>query len=212
MRHSVNTNLVLHRDGLYLGLPVMVARGPLIREYLEILHRVLHCAWSEYPRTWAVRVDLRFPKHGDYLNADACITRFINSLKRKVEHDRSRAAANNPYFHDSRVRYVWAREFGEEGKPHYHVLLLFNRDAYFSLGRFDSPQENMYQRITAAWASALDIGYDGAKGLPEFADSQETDGTLWTELASVFYRASYLCKAQTKEYQIAGRNFGASQS
>lgn len=190
----------------------MVTKGPLIREYLEILYRVVHCAWSEYPRTWAVRVDLRFPKHGDYFNADACITRFINSLKQKVRHDRSRAAANNLRFHDSKVRYVWAREFGMDGKPHYHVLLLFNRDAYHSLGRFDSPQENMYQRITAAWASALDIGYDAAKGLPEFAGNQETNGTLWTVLPSVFYRASYLCKVQTKEYQVAGRNFGASQS
>jgi hypothetical protein len=190
----------------------MVSKGPLIREYLEILYRVLHCAWSEYPRTWAVRVDLRFPRHGDYFNADACITRFIHSLKAKVKHDRSRAAANNVCFHDSKVRYVWAREFGVDGKPHYHVLLLFNRDAYHSLGHFDSPQENMYQRITKAWASALDIGYDGAKGLAEMAPHQEQDCTWLTGMPKVFYRASYLCKAATKEYQVAGRNFGASQS
>ena len=171
----------------------MVSKGPLIREYLEVLYRVLHCAWSEYPRTWAVRVDLRFPAHGDYLNADACLTRFISSLKQKVKHDRSRAAANNVCFHDSRVRYVWAREFGMDGKPHYHVLLLFNRDAYHSLGHFDSPRENMYQRITTAWASALDSGYDGAKGLAELAPNQEKDCKLLTGLPKVFYMASYLC-------------------
>lgn len=59
---------------------------------------------------------------------------------------------------------------------------------------------------------ALDIGYDEAKGLPEYAGNQEADGTLWAELPSVFYRASYLWKVQTKEYQVAVRNSVRSNS
>jgi hypothetical protein len=212
-RHPQNSNLWLHYEPRYRGLEVMVhPEGPMIGNYLETLYQVIHASWAEYPRTWAVRIDLRFPKHADYDPADACITRFIESLKAKVRHDRRRAASQNRYSHDSQVRYVWAREFGQEGKAHYHVLLLFNRDAYFTLGSYTSLEENMYQRINRAWANSLYISYEAALGLAQMPSRPWHCIPDGSDLSSVFYRASYLCKAYSKQYMVEGRSFGASQS
>jgi len=59
-RHPFNQNLFLHAEPTWQGFTVYDQRGPLIQNYLERIHQVIHNAVGEYPRTWVVRCDLHF--------------------------------------------------------------------------------------------------------------------------------------------------------
>lgn len=53
-----------------------------------------------------------------------------NSLKAKIEADLLKKKSAVKRVHPCRVRHIRAREFNQCGKEHYHVALLFNREAY----------------------------------------------------------------------------------
>lgn len=215
-RLRANTNLTLYTDSSYEGLPVITGRGPLIKEYLSKLYETIRRALEHHPRSFAVRFDLRYPVN---IPPEACgvssdvISRFITSLKEKIQYDRYRAGKLNGTAHQSAVRYVWAKEYGEDRRPHYHVLLLLNRDAYHTLGRFKSDHENMASRIEGAWQRALGITWEQSKGLVYFPDNSEYHLIQRNpgELAKLFFRASYLCKAETKAYMDGSHAFGCSR-
>lgn len=102
---------------------------------------------------------------------------------------------------------------GQGGRPHYHFVLLLNRDAHHSVGRFQSERENPYNRIQVAWASARRIPFEDADGLVHipanatFHFSQDDPA----EMDRYFHRVSYLCKAATKDYASRCRAFGCSR-
>tara|TARA_R110001583_G_scaffold87190_3_gene227839 strand:- start:1712 stop:2380 length:669 start_codon:yes stop_codon:yes gene_type:complete len=214
-RVKANTNLTLMSDRYYKGYEVLTFKGPLIREYLDSLIATIHNALNEYPRGFAIRFDLRFPHNWDFTkNNNPELKRFIASLKAKIKHDRSRSDQLYARVHDTTVRCVWANEYGQEGKPHYHFLILLNRDAYSTLGHFDSDLENMSSRIRGAWASALAITWEQSAGLVEFPKNStyrinNTEGDPAT--AELVMRASYLCKAATKQYGDRRHSFGYSR-
>jgi len=219
-RHPQNSNLHLHFGDTYEGLPVMKEKGPFIREYLARLKQTIDLALEQYPRLLAFRVDLRYPVGIDlppeaYLN-DA-ISRFFDSFKSKIEYNRDCAQDRNKYAHSCKVRYVWARELGFGGRPHYHLLILLNRDAYYTLGRLTSANRNMISRLEEAWASALGLPIEQVEGLVNIpvdatyrihrpSCSDEVD-----ELLLLFRRASYLCKSSTKSYGDRQRSFDTSR-
>ncbi len=113
----------------------MFDKGPFIQEYLEALDVTIKSVLNEYPRVLAYRVDLRFPAYG-YLPCDAytnaVIGRFLDSFKAKIKHNRDMARRSSGYAHDCRVRYVWAREIAGGGRPHYHLVILLNQDAFYT--------------------------------------------------------------------------------
>jgi len=150
VRHPGNTNLTLHYDATYLGLPVQQDKGPFVLSYLERLKQTIDRALAQYRRVFAFRIDLRFPAN-QQLPADAftneIMSRFIASFKAKIAHNRRRALAVDKYAHECVVRYVWAREIGESGRPHYHLLILLNGDAYCALGSITSEQNNTCHRL-----------------------------------------------------------------
>lgn len=47
--------------------------------------------------------------------------------------------------------------YGQQGKPHYHVAILLNRDAFCSLGHFQPGRDNLFNRLVSAWGSALGL-------------------------------------------------------
>lgn len=215
-RHPDNTNLILHNGSTFQDWPVQIDKGPFIQQYLNRLQQTIQCALTQYPRVFAFRLDLRFPV-GAQLPDDAytneVIGRFLDSFKAKVAHNRSQARQLNPYAHDSKVRYVWAREQGQHGKPHYHVAIMLNRDAFTALGKFEAGRDNMFNRLEGAWASALGLPVETVKGLVEipsnpsyFLNVGELEGQ-----SSFFYRTSYLCKAATKAFGDGSHAFGASR-
>lgn len=213
-RHSGNSNLRLHHENTFRGLPVMTLRGPLITEYLERLYETTQLALSDHRRVFALRFDLRFPD--DYrppASGNAVISRFVDSLTVRIESARERSRRLHGTAHQTRVRWCWVREIGQEGRPHYHFVLLLNKDAYHTVGRFHSGRENLYSRLQSAWASALRIPSEGADGLvhvpanPQYHLSQDDHA----EMEDYFHRASYLCKAATKDYGSRCRAFGCSR-
>lgn len=219
-RHPDNSNLHMFRAEVFEGLPVMVEKGPFIRQYLSRLKRTIDQALDQYPRVMAFRVDLRLPQKvdlPDYVYTNEVISRFVESFKAKIEHNRSKARARNRYAHDCKVRYVWTREVGWRGRPHYHLLILLNRDAYYTVGRMRSSERNMVSRLQEAWASALGLTVDQVEGLVEIPENAtyRVDRYVCSgeedQLPALFRRASYLCKAATKSYGDRQRGFDTSK-
>lgn len=220
LRHSSNTNLHLHHDCTFETLPLMVDKGPFVREYLSRLKRTIDQALAQYPRVLAFRVDLRLPQGiilPDHAYTNQTISRFIASFNAKIEHNRDKARERNPYAHDCKVRYVWTRELGEGQRPHYHLLILLNRDAYYTVGRLCSERDNNISRMEEAWASALRLSVDQVIGLvhipgnAEYRIDRNVSHGDADKLPMLFHRASYLCKAATKSFGDQQRGFGTSK-
>lgn len=195
----------------------MTSPGPLIEEYLSRIQKVTELALAQHPRTFAFRIDLRYPV--DYVGADVesnqIIERFIASLQAKLNHNRNKARQVNPYAHKNVLRYVWCREYGEKSnyKPHYHMVIFLNNDAFCTLGSFRSKRSNMFNRLKEAWASALGRPVQNAGALVEFPSDASwlliNNDTL--AMQDFFYRVSYLAKEQTKHYHSGIHAFGSSR-
>ena len=216
-RHPDNTNLTLHCEGSYQGLVVQVDKGPFIKEYLNRLHQTVSRALNQYPRVFALRFDLRLPANiqlPDYAFTNEVVDRFIESFKAKIRHNRNIARQSNPYAHDSKVRYVWAREQGQHGKPHHHLAILLNYDAFNALGKFDPGRDNMFNRLVEAWASSLGLSVETVSGLVEIPSNPyyhlHRDDLVGQ--AVFFHRTSYLCKSATKVFVDGSHGFGCSRS
>ena len=217
IRHSDNTNLILHTNSTFQNWPVQEDKGPFIQQYLHRLQQTMQYALAQYPRVFAFRVDLRLPmgiQLPDSAYTNQVIERFIESFKAKIRHNRSMARQLNPYAHDSKVRYVWAREHGQHGKPHHHLAILLNYDAFSALGKLESGRDNMFNRLEGAWASALGLSVEAVRGLVEIPQNpyyhlyrDEIAGQ-----AAFFRRASYLCKSSTKVFGDGSHGFGCSRS
>ncbi|MYZ51271.1 inovirus Gp2 family protein [Malikia spinosa] len=215
-RNDLNTNQILFYSSEYRGLSVMENYSPLVEQYLGSLYAVMEKSFQSYRRVFAFRADLRFPEHlmmnESWVTNDA-ISRFIESFKAKIRNNRQCAKKLNPYAHDTVVRYAWAREVGQQGWPHYHVVFLLNRDAFCALGQFEAGRDNMFNRLQEAWASALSIPSEMATGLVHIPDNpmyhMRADDPQG--ISDFFYRASYLCKAQTKSFGSGQHGFGTSR-
>lgn len=216
LRHPGNANLKLFYGSPYKGLPVQADKGPFVCNYLDRLHLTVSRALAHYPRVFAFRVDLRLPVGPllpGYAYTNEVIDRFIESFKAKIKHNRGRARLENKYAHDSDVRYVWAREQGQHGRPHHHLAILLNQDAFSALGKFEPGRDNMFNRLAEAWASALGLPVEAVRGLVEIPRNplyrlhrDDPEGQ-----AAFFYRTSYLCKAATKAFGDGSHGFGCSR-
>jgi hypothetical protein len=216
IHNPLNPNQTLYVEGTFKGLPTLPGHGPFVTEYLNAVYRVLQQALNANRRVSALRLDLRFPlgmeARDDHIS-NAYITRFIESLKAKVRHNRQRVKERDGRVHDTDVRYVWAREVGKDGRVHYHVALLVSSDAFFSFGKLTSGQQNMVHRIQEAWTSALGLPAEQTSGLVHFPENAVYRFDLRSprEAADFFERASYLCKANTKQFGLGHHGFGASR-
>lgn len=128
----------------YRGYPVMQDKGPFLSQYLGRIISVLEDALKAHPRTFAVCCDLRIPQTYTNLNEYRLVDRFISSLKEKGKWSRRRAVrtAMNGRVHRTDVRYIWAREIGQRGRPHYHFVVLLNHGAYRVMGKYEVGRDN----------------------------------------------------------------------
>lgn len=217
-RHPSNTNLHLQYGSTYCGLPLMVDKGPYVEEYLSSLLRVIQRALTQYPRVMAFRVDLHLPREIDLsANTNKIISRFIESFCAKIDYHRNQLRENKQDARGCKVRYAWAREVGQRGRPHYHLVFLLNHDAYHRPGRLQSTNRNLVTRLQEAWASALQLSVDQVRGLVHITDNATyriyrdvPDGKM-DELPELFRRASYMCKEATKSYGDRQRGFETSR-
>ncbi|KAE8437817.1 MULTISPECIES: inovirus Gp2 family protein [Halomonadaceae] len=215
-RHPSNANLCLNAAPTFNGLALQVKHLPMADEYLQALYNTMHKALADYPRVLAFRVDPVIPTTiSDRMRPEdhkGLIARFIASFKAIIKHDRE-SKRQAGWVPDTKVRYVWCREIGLNGKPHYHFFFLLNRDAYHMPGKAGSQNENLISRVSRAWYSALGITWNPQEPWVHIPDNPYywIDRGDLTSFEQAFTRASYLCKANTKQYGLGVRAFGTSR-
>ncbi|MEY8198109.1 MAG: inovirus Gp2 family protein [Colwellia sp.] len=210
-RLSQNRNEKRYQHSVYRGLPVIDYRGPLVERYLEKTYLTIESALFQYPRVFATRFDLMFPKHMQNWPSSV-ISRFLDYFKADVE---SYLKARGKSVDKCKPRIVWAKERNTSMNSHYHVLLLLNRDVFYRSGRIASDKPNTVSRIEAAWAKALNLSFEQVQGLVNFPPNRDyrvdrDSPYFYPQLADLFYRASYLAKEDTKAYEDGTRHFSCS--
>lgn len=219
MRNPFNTNQTLYLEPSYNGFPVQSNRGPLIEPYLKRLYGLFVAAMNQYSRSHVVRLDLHFSANDelpDIAKTNIPIERFLASLKAKLDHkDRVTRRKTGRVNHHG-LRYAWAREIGPESqRPHYHLLLILNGNAYRSIGNYaDVETPGLYKLCHEAWASAISQPYDLAYGLVGVVQNGQwsLDRMNREVFADALYAASYLCKARSKVFELGFHGFGCSRT
>ncbi|MEQ6292098.1 inovirus Gp2 family protein [Vogesella sp. GCM10023246] len=216
VRNPQNTKQHLWYHPIFNDKPVFLKSGPLIEEYLQSLEDVVDAALYQHRRVFAFRFELRCPDtplidFDEYLIS--VMTRFMESFKAQIRHDRMLAKRARRTAADTVVRYVWACERNHAAHPHWHVAILLNGDAYAAIGQYKLGNDNMYNRVIKAWASALKMEVEETIGLVHFPAKPEYELYRDDEasIADFFHRASYLCKAATKRSGIGRHSFGCSR-
>lgn len=215
-RLPANPNLRIYTTPEYRGMPIQANTSqPCLEEYLNKAYRTLERTKKEYKRIFAARIDLRYPAEGarGRQNDNHVMERFKKALDARIQARSARRDSLGKTVHPCRVRMIWAREQSGSKTPHYHLVLLFNRDAYFRLGSYAPEADNLLTLIRQAWASALSLPEGESLGLvhvPENAEYNLSAREDYRGECDLFYRISYLCKARSKTFGNRHHCFGAS--
>ncbi|HGN1280039.1 TPA: inovirus Gp2 family protein [Proteus mirabilis] len=195
--------------------------------YLECISDTLNYALKEYPRITVIRVDLHFPPIIDNGDMPTCfpylegspISRFTDSLKAKLKHDQHRKKLQGKRTFENNMRYMWVKEISTATLPHYHVFLVFNKDAYYHLGDYNLFEPSLRTMITTAWYNALQLEFDPSFDTGTLVHYPENCRYCLNKLSSSFSddhqlvmkRLSYLAKEYSKQYSPVRRSLGRSQ-
>ncbi|WP_180805699.1 inovirus Gp2 family protein [Vibrio parahaemolyticus] len=212
----------------YKGLEVLYPVSELNTHYLDRIIVTMSKALKDYKRVHALRLDLRLPvsdseknilRRDEFLNntfdQKNIIKRFFESLKAKIKAQEKRMKASEKRVYPCHLRYVWCRERNKSNNDHYHLVLFFNKDRYFSSGYRDN-EESLVRLIMDAWSSALGEYVDNADRLVQlvykgthYLDQNKYD--FENKYQALFTRLSYFAKNRTKHYGEGKRCFGTSQ-
>ncbi len=212
----------------YKGLDVLYPVSELNTHYLDRIILTMSKALKDYKRVHALRLDLRLPvsdseknilRRDEFLNntfdQKNIIKRFFESLKAKIKAQEKRMKASEKRVYPCHLRYVWCRERNKSNNDHYHLVLFFNKDRYFSSGYRDN-EESLVRLIMDAWSSALGEYVDNADRLVQlvykgthYLDQNKYD--FENKYQALFTRLSYFAKNRTKYYGEGKRCFGTSQ-
>jgi hypothetical protein len=214
-RHQLDPNLKVYGGREYNGMPIVWQQGPFIYNYLQRIDQAIQAALQDHSSLMAIRVDLRLPTQFYETNPllkRSVFSKFIDSLRAKIKNRCTETERGGIRFHRTKVHYVWTREFGQNGNPHYHCALFFNKQTFLGLGEFNPHSQSLYGMISSAWASALGMeGYltDGLVSIPKNAVYKVRRDERYDDL---FYRVSYFAKLATKQFGLASHNFGTSRA
>ena len=209
---------------LALGREARQRYGYMDYEMIYKLEEVIRNSLNDYSSIFAVRVDLRFtePEVGCpdspvcFQNAEGQVMkRFIASLKSQLRAYDERRKRTGVRVHPTKLRYLWVCEQDEAELPHYHLLILLNKAAYWRLNNFHS-SDSLAGKIQKAWCSALGLDYPEYGVLVHFPDNCEyilsREGV--TNRAPAFrdfmLRVFYLAKMRTKICGEGRRRVGYS--
>ncbi|MBZ7624870.1 inovirus Gp2 family protein [Klebsiella michiganensis] len=194
-----------------------------IELYRSIINRSLSLITNRHQRVAAFRVDTHFPGIVDNGDNICCfhslepgeISRMCKSMEAKLIADIQRKEREGKRVYRGTVIIIWAREFSLSGKCHYHLCLLFNKDAYYHLGDYE--QENTLRAmITGAWYSAMELQLDDHPGLVHFPENcryvlNSSHLDFQENYQELLNRLDYLAKIETKIFGEGYRNFGSYQ-
>jgi hypothetical protein len=214
-RHSSDPNLWIYNGYAYNGMPLVWQQGPFIHNYLQRIDETIQGALQEHASLMAVRVDLRLPLQFDWRRQPdwrPVFSRFTASLKAKIGAKQAKAIRDGKRFHPTKVHFIWTREFGQNGHPHYHCVLFFNKQTFRGLGEFNPYSGSLYGMISSAWASALGMDEhlaDGLVSIPRNPIYRIRRGERYDDL---FRRLSYFAKLASKLFGSGSHNFGTSRT
>lgn len=214
-RHSSDPNLWIYDGYYYNGMPLIWQQGPFIYNYLQRIDETIQGALQDHSSIMAVRVELRLPFQFNWVaqpDLRPVFSKFTSSLKAKIKAREARTLRDGKRFHPTKLHFIWTREFGKNGKPHYHCALFFNKQTFRGLGEFSPYSGSLYGMISSAWASALEIDEylpDGAVSIPENAIYRIRRGEQYDDL---FRRLSYFAKLASKLFGSGSHNFGTSRT
>ncbi|AHG19107.1 hypothetical protein Z042_05385 [Chania multitudinisentens RB-25] len=188
---------------------------------LDTILEVLSYSTNEYPSIMAVRTDYHYPPIledtvGCFHNLKpGAISRSINALKEMLKNSELRRKRNGARVHPNTLRNVWAKEFSQSGKCHFHVCFVFNEQAYNKLGDYNI-DTSLRMMITRAWYSALGLELEDYPGLVHFPDNcryilDRNSADYIYEYGELLHRLDYLTKLDSKIYEEGERNFGGSR-
>lgn len=214
-RVPLNTNLHIHNEKTYQGFNIQTRHGPIILNYLNRAYGCILKALGEYSRVCMIRFDLHVPVGypPEALMGNGLINRFFESLRAKVEHAQNQSKKNGHRVHSTNLRYMWCREISSSGRVHFHIALLLNHSAYACVGYYSTENNNMFSRIHQAWGSALKTHTQHTKGLIHFPDNNNylISRNNSESIKDAFYRVSYFCKLNSKEFNNGAHSFGVSR-
>ncbi len=195
----------------YKGFPVMSNKYALNERYLERLYQTFTDSRHRSNRLFGCFITLGTPISLMY-DESRIMERFMASLSEKLAASYERKKALDKFTHRPNLANVWAREYSKSSRPHYHVALFLNGNAYRAIGEYQLGRDNLYNKIIQAWASALRVGAEEAQGLVFFHErGQYFIDYVDDEMANrCFHRASYLAKEETKIKQPL-HSFGSSK-
>ena len=215
-RNEHNSNQELFYGTTFNGMNVQSIKGPLVTDYLNKAYLCFTKSIDQYRSVFMLRFDLHVPDgYPDHLTFNnALMERFFASLKAKIVHSQATKRQDGVRVHDTDLRYIWCRERSTQGRVHYHIAILLNHDAYAHIGQFSlDNKKNMFTRLHEAWASALKIYVDDVLGLIHMPDNRTyciyRDDK--TSFADAFYRISYFCKIDSKDFNSGHHSFGSSR-
>ncbi|MEX2950136.1 inovirus Gp2 family protein [Serratia fonticola] len=200
------------------------ASGPINQQTYKRIEETLDKALKEHPRTLVLRIDLYIPDRT--FNADSKqMTRFIASLNAQIDADIQKRSNTGVRVHPCTLRFVWAREFHQDGRKHYHAALFLNKDTYAYPGTYHPDENGDYTHnlslmIMESWVRTLKLNkekeYQKHYTLINFTDNgyyhlNKNQLSFITGYPQVLNRLRYLAKEYSKDNSDGQRNFGCSQ-
>ncbi|QIP57516.1 inovirus Gp2 family protein [Hafnia alvei] len=209
------------------GFTLDLRHAPFNERYIDKLRGVINIALATHTRTMAIIMLLRFPDYNDCDDSIAntpdmssgVFSRFIESLDAKITAYQRRLQSRGQRIYTCKLTYAWVREYGAEGKPHYHAVLFVNKDTFCSLGDFTRRSDNLGSFIEEAWSSALKTQdtpeYRTLVHFPDnplyYLNGNADNFEAASAYESLSFRLSYLAKERSKIYSREQRSFGGSQ-
>ncbi|MCU8549490.1 inovirus Gp2 family protein [Vibrio vulnificus] len=207
----------------FKGINLTSRENELLEDRVSNIYEVLTQATSCFPRTFAFRVDLRFPRGYKFGETFPYIKKFFGSLESQIAEELKRRKRRFRSVSEERVRYIWCKEIDKSENPHYHLVIFLNKDNFQSLGDFKRviregrKCKHLYQMLLCAWSRVLGIELEEAHRavhIPENATYivQTFDGEVVAgneEFTKLFNRSIYLAKARTQAIGLS-RSFGRS--
>lgn len=223
LRHPLNDKLRLHYEDTYRSFDVQHwTDGPLVVQYLDRSLETLDAVTRINHSTFVFRVDLHFPSEMPRLpmhETNDVLARFFENFRNELNQRQTK--------YSTQLHNLWAREQVNSEKPHYHLMIMLNRNAYDSLGAFGPDGfgvysfNNLYHRMMRSWLKAMGFDHDD----PRFHQlihvcNDPVTKEPWScilhrddriAMNEVMYMASYLCKAYSKPFGQRAHVFDGSR-
>lgn len=149
-------------------------------DIMDILIDRIECYTNNYSRTFVVFFGLNYPYYSDIIDNSA-VQEFMDRFLKYLSNTKG-----------LRPMYVWVREQGTSGNPHYHLVLLLD-------GRKIQNLHGVMEEAKRLWGEINKCDGDGLVHYKNGSWMLRTDSpTYQSDIAECVRHASYLAKSNTK--------------